>query len=349
MITHELRTPMHGILGLSELVEDPALTNEESTEYIRLIHKSGQRLLTLINELIDIARIEAGETNMQQADTNINKLLTDLTAMFKIETHKKGLQMTCTTTLPDSESTITTDSAKLTQILTNLINNSLKFTFQGGIAIGYSKYNGMLEFTVQDTGIGIPIAMQEKIFDRFIQVDNPLTRTIEGSGLGLSITKAYVTMLGGAIRVESQEGAGSTFTFTLPYNPPFITQRSAFSTVLIVEDDDINRILLKMILKDENMTIHYAHNGQEAVELAKQHPEINLVLMDINMPLLNGYEATRQIKQFRPELPIIVQTAFTSRDEREKAKAAGSDSFITKPIKKSELLALINEQLLNKH
>ena len=104
-----------------------------------------------------------------------------------------------------------------------------------------------------------------------------------------------------------------------------------------------------MILKDENMTIHYAHNGQEAVELAKQHPEINLVLMDINMPLLNGYEATRQIKQFRPELPIIVQTAFTSRDEREKAKAAGSDSFITKPIKKSELLALINEQLLNKH
>ena len=348
-ITHELRTPMNGILGFSELLKDPELSQQKSAEYIDLIHQSGLRLLTLVNELIDIARIEAGECVIQHDDTNINKLLLDLTAFFKIATNKKGLELTCTTTLPDHESIINTDSAKLTQILTNLINNSLKFTFQGGIAIGYSKYNGMLEFTVQDTGIGIPIAMQEKIFDRFIQVDNPLTRTIEGSGLGLSITKAYVTMLGGAIRVESQEGAGSTFTFTLPYNPPFITQRSAFSTVLIVEDDDINRILLKMILKDENMTIHYAHNGQEAVELAKQHPEINLVLMDINMPLLNGYEATRQIKQFRPELPIIVQTAFTSRDEREKAKAAGSDSFITKPIKKSELLALINEQLLNKH
>ncbi|MEI7789142.1 MAG: GAF domain-containing protein [Chlorobiaceae bacterium] len=218
-ITHELRTPMHGILGLSELLKDPALTNEESTEYIRLIHKSGQRLLTLINELIDIARIEAGETNMQQANTNINKLLTDLTAMFKIETHKKGLQMTCTTTLPDSESTITTDSAKLTQILTNLINNALKFTFQGGIAIGYTKNNSMLEFTVKDTGIGIPAAMHEKIFDRFIQVDNPLTSKIEGSGLGLSITKACVEMLGGTIHVESQEGTGSTFSFTLPYIP----------------------------------------------------------------------------------------------------------------------------------
>ena len=151
---------------------------------------------------------------------NINKLLHDLTAFFRLEIQKKGLLLKSTTGLADSESIIQTDSAKLTQILTNLVNNALKFTFKGGIEIGYTRFRGTLEFYVKDTGIGIPSAMHEKIFERFIQVNNPLTKGMEGSGLGLSITKAYVTMLGGTIRIDSVEGKGSTFTFTLPYNPP---------------------------------------------------------------------------------------------------------------------------------
>jgi PAS domain S-box-containing protein len=218
-ITHELRSPMNGILGFSELLKDPELSQQESSEYIDLIYQSGVRLLRLINELIDIARIEAGESVVQQVETNINQLMHDLAAFFRMTIHKKGLDLTCTTSLPDSESSIYTDSTKLIQILTNLINNSLKFTFQGGIAIGYTLNNGIIEFSVKDTGIGIPVSMQEKIFDRFVQVDNPLTRYIEGSGLGLSIAKAYVIMLGGTIRVASVEGRGSTFFFTLPYNP----------------------------------------------------------------------------------------------------------------------------------
>ena len=219
-ITHELRTPMNGILCLTELLKSPELSPEESTEYTDLIHISSQRLLSLINELIDTARIESGETRIQQDDTHINKLLHDLTAFFRLEIQKKGLLLKSTTGLADSESIIQTDSAKLTQILTNLVNNALKFTFKGGIEIGYTRFRGTLEFYVKDTGIGIPSAMHEKIFERFIQVNNPLTKGMEGSGLGLSITKAYVTMLGGTIRIDSVEGKGSTFTFTLPYNPP---------------------------------------------------------------------------------------------------------------------------------
>ncbi len=349
-ITHELRTPMNGILGFSELLKDPELPHEESVEFIDLIHQSGMRLLTLINELIDLARIEAGESLVQKVDTNVNKLLKEVTAFFKLEIHQKGLKLTCTPGLSDRESIIKTDSSKLTQILTNLVNNALKFTFQGGIEIGYTKNNGMLEFYIKDSGIGIPVPMQEKIFERFIQVDNPLTRQIEGSGLGLSIAKGYVTMLGGTIRVDSVEGKGTTFTFTLPYNPPGSNEPAMPAPsilVLIADDDGITRILFKKILKGENMTILYACNGQEAVDLAKHHPEINLVLMDIKMPLLNGYEATRQIKKLRPDLPIIAQSAFTAPEDQEKAIQAGCDGFIKKPINKGKLLELIHK-LLNR-
>ena len=347
-ITHELRTPLNGILGFAELLTEPELPQEESAEYVDLIHQSGQRLLMLINELIDIARIESGETRVQQVITNVNKLLRDLTTFFKLAISKKGLRLKCTTELPDSESIIQTDSAKLTQILSNLVNNALKFTFTGCIEIGYTMLNGTLEFYVNDTGIGIPSTMQDKIFDRFIQVDNPLTRGMEGSGLGLSITKSYIEMLGGTIHVHSVEGKGSSFTFTLPYNPPATSEPAKVAPsllLLIAEDDDINRILLKKILKEENMTILYAHNGQEAVELAKLHPEINLVLMDIKMPLLNSYEATREIKKLRSDLPIIAQTAYTAPEDREKAIEAGCDRFIKKPISKKELLALMHELL----
>ncbi len=347
-ITHELRTPMNGILGFSELLTNPELSQHESAEYINLIHQSGIRLLTLINEIIDIARIEAGETTIQRVDTNVNKVLQELNTFFKPEIHKKGLRLSCTPGLSDSESIIKTDSAKLTQILTNLVNNALKFTFTGGIDIGYTMQNGMLEFYVKDSGIGIPVAMQQRIFGRFIQVDNSLTRQIEGSGLGLSIAKGYVAMLGGTIRVDSVEGKGTTFTFTLPYNfsgcnEP--TMRAPNLIILIAEDDDITRILFKKILKDEAITILYARNGQEAVDLANLHPEIKLVLMDIKMPLLNGYEATRQIKKIRPGLPVIAQTAFTAPEDRDKAIKAGCDAFITKPISKSKLLELMQAMI----
>ncbi|MEI7707234.1 MAG: PAS domain S-box protein [Chlorobium sp.] len=355
-MSHEIRTPMNGILGFSELLKDPQLSGEEQEEYIELIHQSGQRMLNLINDLMDISKIDAKEVKLQKTETSVNQLVRDVEAFFKLEVNKKGLHLSCTAGLSDEESIIETDSIKLNQVLTNLIQNAFKFTSKGGIDFGYTRKEKCLEFYVIDSGIGIPAGKKEKIFERFHQADNSLTRNHEGAGLGLSISKALVEMMGGKIRVESVDGAGSTFCFTLPYSPVHIPESVPSSskemndeapslTILIAEDDDLSSILLKRSLKGENINILCAENGWEAVELVEHHPEINLVLMDIKMPVMNGYEATRIIKKQRPDLPVIVQSAFTSKEEREKAYEAGCDNFITKPIKKSELLEMMQSLL----
>ena len=357
-MSHEIRTPMNGILGFSELLKEPHLSGDEQAEYIDLIHQSGERMLNLINSLMDISKIDAKEAKLQKTETSVNKLLRDIEAFFKLEVSKKGLHLTSTTGLTDEESVIETDSIKLNQVLTNLIQNALKFTSKGGIDFGYTRKDDMLEFYVIDSGIGISSAIKEKIFERFHQVNNSFTRNHEGAGLGLSISKAFVEMMGGMIRVDSVEGAGSTFCFTLPYNPVNIHESTSLSgqalsekdppslTILIAEDDDVSTLLLKRNLKGENITILCAENGWEAVELVEHHPEINLVLMDIKMPVMNGYEATRLIKLHRPDLSVIAQSAFTSKEERDKAYEAGCDNFITKPISKSELLEMM-QALLN--
>ena len=352
-ISHEIRTPMNGILGFSELLKEPHLSGEEMAEFIDLIQKSGHRMLNLINDLIDISRIDAEETKVEISETPLNELLQEMIAFFKPNALSKGLRLTYTAGLSDSESLIETDSGKLTQILTNLINNALKFTIKGGVDFGYRKKGNMLEFYVIDSGIGIPAEMQDKVFDRFHQVDNSLTRGYEGAGLGLSISNSFVKLLGGKMLVESTDGAGATFSFTLPYNPVNILESSALQhensglctqhsvrsfCILIAEDDPMSTLLLKRNFKDENFCIYCAENGWEAVELVRHHPEINLVLMDIKMPVMNGYEATRLIKHERPDLPVIAQSAFTSKEDRDKAREAGCDDFITKPISKSELL-----------
>ena len=356
-ISHEIRTPMNGILGFSQLLKEPQLSGEEQTEYIDLIHQSGERMLNLINDLIDISRIYSNEATVQVTETNVNQVLDNLLAFFKLEARKKGLRLSSMKGLSDLECIIETDSAKLSQILINLIQNAIKFTAKGGIDFGYSKKEGTLEFFCIDSGMGIAVDKKTKIFERFHQVNTSLTRAHEGAGLGLSISKAFVEMLGGSMKVESVEGAGSTFSFTLPYKQPDSAPDTSLPVVknaidsppslciLVAEDDSVSTILFKKNLKGDNITILCAENGWEAVELVGHHPEINLVLMDIQMPVMNGYDATKLIKQKRPDLPIIAQSAFTSKEEREKATEAGCDGFITKPINKSELLELMMELL----
>ncbi len=359
-ISHEIRTPMNGILGFSELLKEPHLSGEEQQEYIALIQQSGERMLNLINDLIDISRIEAGETLLQVSETHINKQLQDLHAFFRLQTEKKGLMLVCRPGLPDTKDTIETDETKLIQVMTNLIQNALKFTHEGQIEFGYRKNQDMLEFYVSDTGIGIPAEQKDNVFDRFRQLDNSLTRNHEGSGLGLCISKAYIEMLGGSIWVESGSDKGSKFVFTLPYNPPG-SKKSASKknirnmqgapdpspglTILLAEDDEVSRLLLTRTLQGDNIIVISAGNGHEAVELVRQHPETDIVLMDIKMPFMNGYDATRMIKQIRPDLPVIAQTAFSSEDDRTKAEEAGCDGFITKPVKKNELFDLMRELL----
>jgi CheY-like chemotaxis protein/two-component sensor histidine kinase len=340
---------MNGIIGFSELLKDPLLSGEEQSEYLSLIQQSGNRMLALINDLMAISKIDARELKLQQTETPLNRLMQDLLAFFKLQADKKGLRLTLSKGLSDEASIISLDSLKLNQILTNLIQNALKFTNKGGIDIGYTRNDGTLHFFVIDSGIGIPGENKNRIFDRFHQVDNSLTRNHEGAGLGLSISKALVEMLGGSIKVESVEGAGSSFSFTIPYNPLHLPtadcQLPTSPCILLAEDDAVSTLLIKRNLKGENLTILSAENGWEAVELLQHHPEIKLVLMDLKMPIMNGYEASRLIKKQRPDLPVIAQSAFTSKEERQKAKEAGCDDFITKPISKSELLEKMHKQL----
>jgi PAS domain S-box-containing protein len=362
-ISHEIRTPMNGILGFAELLKTPELSSDIQENYIRIIEQSGNRMLNIINDIVDISKIEAGQMKIHIQETNVNQLLSDLQVFFTPESKKKGLSLSLTTLLPDEESNIQTDHHKLTQILSNLIKNALKFTKSGSIEFGYSLTGSptkltepnselvKLQFFVKDTGVGIPANQTEMIFERFRQGSVSLTRAYEGAGLGLSISKAFIELLGGQIWVESESGKGSVFYFNLPFSKKTIASSKIVpinlgpklrsSHILIAEDDEICMTYIKTILKNEDISIFEASNGIDAVDIVKINQKIDLVLMDMKMPEMDGYEATRQIKLMRPRLPVIAQTAYAFVEDLEKARKAGCDDYITKPIKKQELLLKI--------
>lgn len=353
-ISHEIRTPMNGILGFSKLLSEPLLSGKEKEKYIELIHESGKRMLTIINDIIDISKIEAGEMGLHPVETTVNEVLENIYEFFAPQAKEKGLSISYQCGLSASESVITTDKTRFSQILSNIVNNALKYTKEGGIDFGYRQTDEVLEFYVKDTGIGIPDDQQDKIFERFRQVSLDATREYEGAGLGLSLCKTFVKMLGGAIRVDSTLGKGSTFYFTLPYNSPSADQtRPGKSdkkndiifqpgfTVLVVDDDSISRLLLKGVLAGRKANVLVAENGKEAVEKVENEPGIQVVLMDMKMPVMNGYEATKCIKQSQPDLPVIAQTAFVSPSEKEAAMVAGCDAVLPKPIDTGELLTMI--------
>lgn len=362
-MSHEIRTPMNGILGFAEILKEQDLTGEEQQNYIDIIQNSGKRMLNIINDIIDISKIEAGLMKMAIKETNINEQIKYIYTFFKPEVEAKGMKLSFQISLPAKEATIKTDREKLYAILTNLVKNAIKYTDEGSIEFGYilktDTLPGELEFYIKDTGIGIPKERQEAIFERFIQADIEDNKARQGAGLGLTISKTYVEMLGGKIRVESQEGIGSTFYFTLPYNavpeeiivlPKDFTFDKAKNQVknlkiLIAEDDEVSGMLIEIALKMFGKSILKAQNGLEAVEISRTNPDIDLILMDIQMPKMNGYEATRQIRQFNKEVIIIAQTACGLSGDREIALAAGCDDYIAKPVSKAELLAIIHKYL----
>ncbi|OFX35416.1 MAG: hypothetical protein A2W90_15495 [Bacteroidetes bacterium GWF2_42_66] len=219
-ISHEIRTPMNGIIGFSSLLKEPVLTGQQKKMYIQIIEDSGKRMLNLINQLVDISKIESGQMKVSVSEANVNRKIDDLYTFFSPETEKKGLHFSFKKGLPDDQAIIRTDPGKLYAILMNLINNAVKFTEKGEVEFGYAVKGETIEFYIKDTGRGIAPEKQQAIFERFVQVDLTYTRNYEGAGLGLSISKAYVEMLEGKIRVESAEGKGSTFYFTLPFRVP---------------------------------------------------------------------------------------------------------------------------------
>ncbi len=369
-MSHEIRTPMNGILGFAELLKTPGLSGETQQEYIRIIKKSGDRMLNLINDIIDISKIEAGLLDVNITQTNINDQLSFVYTFFKPQANKKGIQFVFENTLPASEAIINTDSEKLAAILTNLINNAIKYSDKGVVSFGYNLRpygtNGMnkslpeLEFYVKDTGIGIPKERQKAIFDRFIQADITDTRALGGAGLGLAITKALIEILGGRIWVESNEGQGSAFYFTLPYQPVaeqkneveiFQVKETSHTQlkklkVLIAEDDETSELLISIVIKKLSREIFRVKTGVDAVKVCRNNPDIDVILMDIQMPEMNGYEATRKIRKFNKDVVIIAQTAFGLAGDKETAITAGCTDYLAKPLEISELMRIIEKHFI---
>ena len=362
-MSHEIRTPMNGILGFAELLKKPELSVERQKQYVSIIRESGERMLNIINDIVDISRIEAGLMKVDLKESNLNEQIEYIYTFFKPEAESKGINLSFRNSLPDREAIIKTDREKLFAIFTNLVKNAIKYTNEGLIEIGYRKKGSFLELYVKDTGIGIQKNRQKVIFERFIQADIENKMVQQGSGLGLSISKAFIEMLGGKIWVESEEGSGSTFYFTLPYdeskeimgntNDVIGNKKAVLNDekvsglkILIAEDDESSLILLSVMIEKYGMEILKVRTGIEAIKVCQKNPDIDLILMDIQMPEMDGYVATRKIRQFNKDVIIIAQTAYGLKGDKEKAIDAGCNDYIAKPINKTKLLTMIQKYFM---
>lgn len=367
-MSHEIRTPMNGILGFANLLSKPDLSPGQHSKYVSIIEESGDRMLNIITNLIDISKIESGQMELTLVETDLNEQIISCYNFFKPETKNANIELWYRIDPNLKDSNIITDKEKLFAILSNLIKNAIKYTNKGNIEFGYRLVEDVkpmvIEFFVKDTGIGISSDKHKLIFKHFAQAENTVAGQYEGAGLGLSISKGYVELLNGKIWLESEPGQGSCFYFTIPYKavanksaelsrkvkPPKPAKKNGLNDlnlkILIVEDAWFSDVYLTKVVEDYSSTILHAANGKEAVELTRSNPDIDLILMDIKMPEMDGYEATRKIREFNQEVIIIAQTAFALYGDREKAIRAGCNDYLAKPVKTGELIGLIRKFFL---
>lgn len=361
-VSHEIRTPLNAILGFSELLtsHENAIPTNEKENYIKLIFNSGNNLLKLIDDIIDISKIESNQLKIKTGSCDVRNIMNELLNHFndlkKIK-EKDHIEIKIDEKSDDQRIVIETDKYRFKQILSNLIDNSLKFTDTGFISFGYKVMNNQkLLFYVKDSGIGLDEKSLKWIFDRFRKVEGN-KRLYRGAGLGLTISKYLVKKLGGEIWADSNLHKGSTFNFTLPYTkpkgrvvqkdykPPLGYYNWSDKTILIVEDEPANIHFLEEIIKTTDANIKLAKNGIEAVETFKQNQSINAIIMDIQMPKMDGYQATQKIREISEKVPVISQTAYAFDEEIEKAMEMGMTDYIAKPIKPIKLLALIDKHI----
>ncbi|OQX77721.1 MAG: hypothetical protein B6D61_06735 [Bacteroidetes bacterium 4484_249] len=360
-MSHELRTPLNAVLGFSQLLHDNKLVQKEVCEYAGIIQSSGNHLLNIIEDILNFSVIESGEIKLHTEDVNIDDLLNEMLIILKAElknSDKGHIDVRFIKPEDVKNIVINTDIAKLKQVLLNLLKNAIKFTYNGQIEFGYTiRENQNIEFYVKDTGIGIPEDKYDLIFKRFRQLEESHTRLYGGTGLGLSISKKLVELLNGEIWCESEVGKGSVFYFYLPitFGKKILkTERDVKSfedvdwtdkTILIAEDEDYSFNLLEILLKKSKAQLLRAKNGYEAVNIFKSNDDIDLVLMDIRMPKMDGFEATRKIKQVKPKIPIIAQTAFALSEDKERIFQCGCEDYIAKPLNWGHLFNKIKKYL----
>ncbi len=359
-LSHEIRTPMNGILGFSNLIRESSSYLPENEPYFQLIQESGDRMLNTLEDIIKISEIETNQVKVSVQEINVSEHIIKLMQFFEPDAHKKNLEMILEDNLHEDERVIYTDVPKFDSIITNLLKNAVKFTLRGYVTVKLDMGGNMLTVAVKDTGIGIPENKLEVIFDRFVQADMSMGRLYEGTGLGLAIAKSYSILMGGDINVESKPGSGSTFFFSLPCNTAkkVMAEQAGINDnsirlpenlkVLVVEDDHPASVLYKLMLRDKCAELLFARNGEQAVDLVSANPDIDIVLLDLKMPGMNGFIAARRIKDLNNHIKIIAQTACTLAGDKEKALSAGCDDYITKPVDWKKLFYVINKCLYDK-
>ncbi len=361
-MSHEIRTPMNGILGFVNLLNRNKLTKEKREKYINIINSNGKHLMSIISDIIDISKIEAKRLTLKKKNYEINSILDELYTQFSLEIAKKeNCNIKLIKTIPEEfpQNYMMTNDVRLKQIFTNLITNAIKFTKKGTIEFGYELQNNKtILFFVKDTGMGVPAESQKIIFNRFRQANDLEVSEYGGTGLGLSISEGLVRLLKGKIWLESEIDKGSSFYFTHPYEPTSKEIKTSSKneiistkynwkgkTILIVDDVKLIFQYLKEILKETEVKYLYAKNGKEAIDFINKNSDIDIVLMDIQLPDIDGYEASRIIKGKRKDIPIIAQTAYVMSEDRNKAISAGCNDYITKPLEKDDILKLINKYI----
>jgi PAS domain S-box-containing protein len=351
-ISHEIRTPMNAIVGFSTLLGEPDVDAQSKQSYIETIIQSSNNLLGIISDIMDFSNIEANLIKNTKSEINLNSKIKSLWNQLLPRANQKGIQLICEAGILDSDVLIVTDGTKLSQIISNLICNAIKFTEKGYVKVSYSLKDNFIEFCVSDTGIGIPQKYHEKVFERFYQVDEIFSRFHEGTGLGLAISKAYVELLGGKIWLSSEPDQGTSFFFTIPFERyikmPENSDKTSVNeefysfinkTILVAEDIDSNFKLISYFLSKTNATIIRASNGLEAVREFHKNKNIDLIIMDIKMPIMDGYSATKQIREKDAHIPIIAQSAYVN--DSNTAIQSGCSGFISKPFDKKGLLKVI--------
>lgn len=360
-MSHDIRTPLNSIVGFSEMVADESVPSEEKKNYISYINKNSNQLLALINDIIDISKIEVGEIIIRNHETNINNIMSELETMYRNSNgikDNKDIKMLFESTLGEAEASLISDSVRIKQVLINLVNNAIKHTKRGYIKVSYIKQDeNNLVFSVKDTGIGIPKEKQKIIFDEFKQIIDPNAKSDGGTGLGLAISKNIVKLIGGDIWVESTPGKGSSFFFTIPYKRntnielPYIKTTEISEedihwnnkNILVVDDEKDVFIIVENMLKDTGAYCIYASSGYNATKICQNNTDIDLILLDIQMPKVNGIKTLEEIRKINPNIPVIANTAYALTEDKDKYLSKGFDNYISKPISKSNLLTILGE------
>jgi len=363
-ISHEIRTPLNGIVGFSNLINDNEISEQTRNFYSDIIVKSCEQLLKIIDDTLEISKLSTKKSTVADDLFNLNHLTEEVISVFKPRTEQKKLLLILENGLPNNQCFIRSDETKLYRILYNLIENAVKFTHLGYIKVAYKVVeNSSIEFSVEDTGIGFDQKNSLDIFDSFVQAHENIAVNYGGLGVGLSIAKENIDLLGGQMKVQSIPNQGSIFQFSMPYIPqgnediqthndskPTVLDTTSKRFVLIAEDEDLNYLFLKKILlkMNPNLEIFRAENGVLAVEICKSNPKIELIFMDVKMPLMSGIEATAKIREFAPDLPIVIQTAYTTAENEKLAFQSGCNDLITKPIDIVYLEQLVSKYLYHK-